>query len=156
MPRLLTVHLVTRRVEAELRDRLPSNDRYYYRRQRSHAVLIAVPHESASAAAARLHLVRMPPSNSTSDGEYALHVGGTTRFHVLSVDASLPAAMRANGRATPVATCAGAVWTRDYCLYSGAWFAYHLLRLPLIRRYEYYVSRLAAAVQQACNVDASP
>lgn len=38
-----------------------------------------------------------------------------------------------------VAKCYSRVWTREYALYSGAFFAYHLLRVPLLQKYEIYV-----------------
>ena len=37
------------------------------------------------------------------------------------------------------AFCSGRSWTSDYAMYSGAFFAYHLLRLSLLRRYRFYV-----------------
>ena len=38
-----------------------------------------------------------------------------------------------------VARCASTTWSRDYAMYSGAFFAYHLLREPILKRYKFYV-----------------
>lgn len=38
-----------------------------------------------------------------------------------------------------VARCASITWSRDYAMYSGAFFAYHLLREPILKRYKFYV-----------------
>ena len=134
--RLLTVHLVTPRVVPELAMRLPSFDRLYYQRQPQHAVLVAVPRGCGLAAPAVAEQLGLTPGGHSH--AYALGTSRTT-IQVLSLDASLPHGMHAVNRTAPVATCAGMAWSRDYALYSGAWFSYHLLRLPILRNYEFYV-----------------
>ena len=137
---LLTVHLLTPSVVSELGVRLPSNDRLYYQRQRDHDVLIAVaappPNERQYAAKVAAQLGLSPREKQ---GRHKYRLGASpTLMHVIAVNASLPPGMP-TGKAAPKATCAGRTWPVDYALYTGAWFVYHLLRLPIIQHYESYV-----------------
>ena len=141
--RLLTVHLISSRdIASEFAGRLGNFDEFFYRRQPQHAVLVATAGDDRITAATMglapdAANVGSPPS---ACGALHRYRQGPTKFILQHVRAELPGALRVVNRTLiPESECASQRWKLDYALYSGAFFTYHLLRMPLIASADFYL-----------------
>ena len=158
--RLLTVHLVTPQVADEYRRNLGAYERMHYRQQTNASVLVATPADGLDRIGieqvpATLGLTPMSAAAGASQGgsagvsgrphgeaaRFAIPGGSANvELYVLPTRIALPSAMpSAFAARRPNATCNRVQFPFEYALYSGAFFSYHLLRVPLLAMYDYYL-----------------
>lgn len=136
--RLFSVHLLTPRVFDEYRAGLDAFIVHYYSRTSNHTVVLVTPLQHLNEAATFLQRLggtthaacTLPPPHARTLHRYFRGV----HFVLHGVSVSVPSKY-----AAMQATCNGRNWTRDYAIYSGAFFVAQLIWEELLDRCDFYV-----------------
>ena len=143
--RLFTVHLLTPNVLHEYSRLLDAFVSHYYARTSNHTVLLVTPQQDMAHVANFLSRIdgTAHDQRASAESHVAAHYGGasTLQWRYGGVDFLL----KGVGVSVPdqysgmQATCNGRNWTREYALYSGAFFVAQLIWLPLLDKADFYV-----------------
>ena len=144
--RVVFTHFVSSERVNELSKYWEGNSMNLYRgRSNSSSVLITFPGEESEAITARL----VQKLSLVEQGRFAhqcpICMGSLKLFRdpnnvdvlLQGVNVYLPPKLLDKKRIEP--KCAGRSWSLSYALYSGAFFSYHAVQLPILRRFAYFM-----------------